>query len=62
MSWEAISTVTAADAPFVAWSEPYGDPADNAASVEYECSLDSSGNVIDATSASVSNVTHWRKA
>lgn len=62
MSWAPISTVTSNDAPFVAWIEPYGDPADNAATVEYDCSLDSSGDVIDAASAAVANVTHWRKA
>ena len=61
MTWSPISTVTSPDAPFVAWIEPYGDPADGVATIEYDCDLDAGGDVVDANGAAVANVTHWRK-
>ena len=59
--WHDISTVTPADAPFTAWIEPFRVPILKCASVEYDCSLDTTGQVVDANGDPVEHVTHWRK-
>ena len=57
--WQTIDTVTAQDAPFTVWIEPYSVPILHCATVEFDCSLNASGQVIDVNGAVVENVTHW---
>lgn len=60
MAWDDIDNVTANDAPFVAWIEPFAASGPDAATIEYECELDANGLVIDADGNILSDVTHWR--
>ena len=57
--WQTIDTATASDAPFTVWIEPFGVPILQCASVEFDCTLDANGTVIDPQGDPVENVTHW---
>ena len=57
MTWQAIATVTPEDAPFTVWIEPWQQP--NWGTIEYDCYLDTTGQVLDANGDPLANVTHW---